>query len=39
VTGMTTVRYRGRHDDPGPGVEADAVVDHLGDLPSLLGLA
>lgn len=37
--GMVTVRYVGRHDDPGPGAEADAVVDHLGRLPTVMGLA
>jgi FMN phosphatase YigB (HAD superfamily) len=34
--GMRTVRYRGLHDDPDPGVEADSVLDDHRDLPSLI---
>lgn len=38
TAGMVTVRYTGRHDDPDPGPEADAVVDDLGQLVGVLGL-
>jgi putative hydrolase of the HAD superfamily len=36
--GMTTVRYRGLHDDPDidGGIEADFVLDSHGELPALL---
>lgn len=37
--GMHSVRYTGRHDDPLPGEEADAVVTHLAELVTLLGVA
>ncbi len=37
--GMTTVRFRGALDDGEDGEEADHVLDHLADLPDLLGLA
>jgi FMN phosphatase YigB (HAD superfamily) len=36
--GMGSVRYRGVFDDdPGEGVEADIVIDHVAELPALLG--
>lgn len=38
TAGMVTVRYTGRHDDPDPGPEADAVVGDLGLLCGILGL-
>lgn len=34
--GMHTIRYRGLHDDPDPGAEADHVLDHHSDLPALI---
>jgi FMN phosphatase YigB (HAD superfamily) len=34
--GMRTVRYRGLHDDPGKGAEADFVLDTHADLPGLV---
>lgn len=37
--GMTTVRFRGAHDDDEHGDEADHVIDRLVDLPAVLGLA
>lgn len=36
AVGMRTVRYRGLHDDPDPGVEADHVLQDHRDLPGLL---
>ena len=38
ASGMVTIRYSGRHDDPGPGAEADLVLDDLGRLAGVLGL-
>lgn len=38
AAGMVTIRYTGRHDDPGPEPEADAVLDDLAHLASLLGV-
>ncbi len=35
AVGMATIRTREHHDDRGPG-NADAVIDRLGDLPTLL---
>jgi FMN phosphatase YigB (HAD superfamily) len=35
--GMTSVRYRGVFDDPESGPQADIVIDHLAELPALLG--
>ena len=35
--GMRTVRYRGMHDDAGPGPEADFVVDSHLELVALIG--
>lgn len=35
--GMSTVRFRGVVDDPEDGAEADHVIDHLTDLPRVLG--
>lgn len=37
AVGMGTVRFRGVHDDDSEGPEADAVIDHLHELVSLLG--
>ncbi|HEX6667705.1 MAG TPA: HAD family hydrolase [Solirubrobacterales bacterium] len=34
--GMGTVRYRGLHDDPDPGAEADFVLGHHRDLSALV---
>jgi putative hydrolase of the HAD superfamily len=34
--GMTTVRYRGIHDDPAEGAEADFVIDSHLELPAVL---
>jgi putative hydrolase of the HAD superfamily len=34
--GMTTVRYRGMHDDAAEGVEADFVIDSHLELPAVL---
>jgi FMN phosphatase YigB (HAD superfamily) len=34
--GMRTVRYRGMHDDPAAGVEADHVLDSHRELPALV---
>ena len=36
--GMTSVRFRGANDDQENELEADFVVDHLMELPSLLNL-
>ncbi len=38
AAGLVSVRYRGIRDDPGEGPEADYVIDHLDQLPGLLGL-
>jgi putative hydrolase of the HAD superfamily len=34
--GMRSIRYRGLADDPGPGPEADLVLDHHRDVPDLI---
>lgn len=34
--GIRTVRYRGMHDDPGDGVEADFVIDSHAELPAVV---
>ena len=36
--GMTSVRFRGANDDQENELEADFVIDHLMELPSLLNL-
>ena len=36
--GMTSVRFRGANDDQDDELEADFVIDHLTELPSLLNL-
>ena len=38
ASGMATIRYAGRHDDTGPGEEADVVLNDLGRLAAVLGL-
>lgn len=38
ASGMVTIRYSGRHDDPWPGEEADVVLDDFGRLTAVLGL-
>ena len=38
AAGMTTVRFTGFHDDPGPGPEADHRIAALTELPGLLHL-
>lgn len=39
AAGLRAIRLREHHDDPDPGQRADAVLDRLGDLPRLLGVA
>jgi len=36
--GMTSVRFRGANDDQEDELEADFVIDHLSELPSMLNL-
>ena len=36
--GMTSVRFRGANDDQEDELEADCVIDHLSELPSMLNL-